>query len=358
VSDASLAPDPGRARAAERFMRLLRRVRALWQGTPPGRTATLAAAALVGVFVFLHVAADDADAQRYTAVLARLAGVKLIDARWDIAVLRSRSMPSTERVVQSRDVVRIQRALDDAFDNAHSNALRASIDELRRAYDEKSDLVTRYRQAAADASYALTAAMRADAAVGTLVRNAWRDFPQRERLVAAENLVARVLAEAQQYHHSPSAASRAALENAAVDLPRAHSLPRAVESALERLDSDVNQVLLLKPLEQMLGKRLDVLNTSARVDALAETFQRQLDDALVTRSRYRTALALYSAVLLAIAVVAMRRFYRRYTVLEALAARSAPRSDAAVEDAELVDVRPADERHPGDAANIRVMRRP
>ena len=323
------------------------------------RASAFIAGILVAGLVFLHLLADDSDSQKNAEVLAQLASVKLTDARWDVAVLRARTTGVAERVVQARDVARIQRTLEAAYANARSNALRSGIEELRKAYEEKADLVTRYQQASVDAKQALDAAMRADAAMGTLVRTAWRDFTDRDRLVAAENLVARVLAEAQQYHHSPNAASRAALEGAAVDLPRAHSLPRAIETALARLESDVHQVLLLKPLEQMLGDRLTVLNTAARIDELAETYQRQLDDALAARSRYRMALLIYSIALLVIAAVVARRLYRRYTLFKALAARSAPpQPRPQVEDAELVDTRPADEHHPGDVPNLRVINRP
>ena len=342
--------EPVKAMLVQRLKRALGRVR---RRGLDARAGAFIAGILVAGLVFLHVLADDSESQRNAEVLAQLAGVKLTDARWDVAALRARNTGVAERVVQARDVARIQRTLEAAHAYARSNALRSSVEALKKAYEEKADLVTRYQQSSADSSNALAAAMRADVAVATIIRTAWRDFPQRERLVAAENLVARVLAEAQQYHHSPSAASRAALESAAVDLPRAHSLPRPLETALARLESDVHQVLLLKPLEQMLGDRLTVLNTANRIDDLAETYQRQLTDALHAKARYRTALIVYSVLLLAIALVAGRRFYRRYRLLEALAARAAPRSSAAVEDAEVVGTRAAD-----DTPNLRVMRRP
>jgi hypothetical protein len=325
------------------------------------RGALVLAALLVALLMFLHARADDTDSQRYTGVLAELAAVKLIDARWDVAVLRSRSDPnaSTERVVQPRDATRIQRALDLASANARSNAMRTSIEALKKSYAEKSDLVTRFQQSSADSRQALDAAMRADAAVSTLVRNAWRDFPDRERLVAAENLVARVLAEAQQYHLAPGGASRSTLESVAVDLPRAHSLPRGVQGALARLDSDINQVLLLKPLEQMLGERLAVLNTGARADELAETYQRHLADALTERSRYRIALLVYSTLLLILAAFAARRAYLRFRALEA---ENAVQAEAlvdlrdqlrAAEPASVVDL---DDAPPVE--NVRFIRRP
>jgi hypothetical protein len=282
------------------------------------RSAWLIGIVLAVVLVILHAGAQDAGVRRYSEILAQLSVVKLMDARWDVAVLKSKSgigEPAATSV-QSRDATRIQRALEAALAEAKSNALRSSISELKEAYSEKADLVTRYQQASANSRNALEAAMRADGAAGNLVRNAWGDYPQRDRLVAAENLVARVLAEAQQYHHAPNAAHRGALQSAAADLPSAHSLPGPLEAALSRLDSDVNQLLLLKPLEQMLAERLVVLDTAARADALAETFQRDLADALVLRTRYLVALFVYVAALLVAGGMLLARSVRRHRELQ------------------------------------------
>lgn len=284
---------------------------------PSPRAVMLVWLLLLAILVFLHIRAQNDDVMRHSEVLAQLATLKLIDARWDVAVLQARG-PHAARAgtVQNRDASAIQRALDAAARLARSNALRAAATDLKSAYAEKADLVTRYRQASSDSRQALEAAMRADVAVSGLVRSAWRDFPQRERLVAAENLVARVLAEAQQYHHAPTATHRDLLEAAAGDLPRARALPAPVLAGLARLESDVHQLLLLKPLEQMLGERLTVLNTGARADALAETFRRSLADALDERSRYGIALLVYAALLALLAAYAGLRLYRRYRALE------------------------------------------
>ena len=325
------------------------------------RLAVVAGAIAFAVFVLLHWRVGDADTQRYTEILAQLAGARLIDARWDAAVLRSRSDPnvSAAKVVQPADANRVQRALELAQAHARSNALRTSIEELKSAYAEKADVVTRFQQASADSRQALEAAMLADAAVTNLVRSAWRDYPQRERLVAAENLVARVLTEAQQYHHAPNAASRAALQAAAVDLPRAHSLPRPVEAALTRLESDVHQVLLLKPLEQMLGDRLAALNTAERIDDLAETYQRHLSDALAQRSAYRAALWVYTILLLAGAVLVGLKLYRRDRAL-ARADRVAAQEALVARAAEVEEPAQPEEDGSPDArsATVRFMRRP
>jgi hypothetical protein len=273
---------------------------------------------LVSLLVFFHARAQDAGVRRSIDVVAQLTTMKLIDARWDVAALRARTdaIAPSDLAVQSGDLTRIQRALDAAAAQARSNVLRSSVDELKKAYAEKADLVTRFQQACNDSRLALDAAMRADAAITRLVRSAWREFPQRDRLVAAENLVSRLLTQAQQYHHAPSAAHRATLESAVAELARAHSLPRAVEAGLHRLESDIHQLLLLKPLEHMLGERLGVLDTGTRANELTETFQRELADSLARRDRYRIALMVYSTALLLLGSFLLARAYRYHRMLE------------------------------------------
>jgi len=330
--------------------------RARWRGA----AVFLVCAVLAALFVFLHVRAQDSAVQRQIQVLSQLVMVRSIDARWDAAIFRARTGPGapSEPVVQSTDLMRIQRALDLAQAHALSNALRTSAQDLRNAYGEKADLVARLQQAATDSRQALESAMRADAAVSALVRNAWRDFPQRDRLVAAENLVARVLAEAQQYHYAPTPAHRAALAGYAADLPRAHSLPRAVEAGLARLESDVHRLLLLKPLEELLAQRLAVLDTGAGVSALAETFERSLGEALTRRNHYRLALLVYTtALVLLLAYFAARGAARQ----RALAARCVKAEEALAELQAREQSREESgaNAHAGiEAGNVRLMRRP
>lgn len=302
---------------------------ALSAGRLRSALASRGAMAVIGLLlaaplILLHVMAGDAALVHHTNLIARLTAVKLTDARWDVAVLRSRTgAAASTPVVQEADVAHIQRTLDAAAATAKTAAMRAAIADLGKAYVEKADLVSRLAQASADASQALAAAMRADAAVSALVRGAWAGFPERERLVAAEGLVARVLAEVQQYHHTPSAAHRATLEAYAADLPRARALPGPVQAGLARLESDVHQVLLLKPLEQMLAERLAALDTGSRMDDVTAVFQRELADALARRDRYRVALIAYSLALMVLLAWFAARAYVRYRALRILCTKQA-----------------------------------
>ena len=272
--------------------------------------------ALVGIFVFLHAQAHYGDAARLLSVLSQLTALKRIDTRWDAGVVRARvdAGGSGETIVRGEDVTVMQHALGSALEHTSDATQRSKIDELIKAYAEKVDVVTRLQRASSDSRNALDAAMRADAAVGKLVRGEWRDFAGRDRLVAAENVVSRILAQAQQYQYAPTAAGRATLAASVGDLGRAHSLPRPIQAALHRLESDIHQLLLLKPLEQRLTARLAGLETGPLTDELIGVFQREVDESLARSDLYRSALIVYTvalALLLGLVGVRGRARYRR-----------------------------------------------
>jgi hypothetical protein len=281
----------------------------------PTRRGIVMGALLLALLAFLHLKAADPTLQRFAYVVAELAGARVVDARWDTLVAHAGSAGSTRGPLQTDDAARVQRALEAAAATAETAALRTTVADLQKAYAEKAELLARFVRAAEDSRAALAAAVRADAAVTMLVRNAWQSFPHRERLIAAENLAVRVIAEAQQYTHAPSASSRASLEAYASDLPNAHALPEPLQTGLARLESDVHQLLLLKPLEQTLKDRLAALATSQRLDRLADTYQAAFANALERSDRYRIALVIYSVGLaVAFAYLALRAVRTRASV--------------------------------------------
>jgi hypothetical protein len=275
---------------------------------------------LLALLVVLHVKTASPEVKQLSELVAHLAGVKAIDARWDsaTALARSHAPVSAGSAVLDTDPSRIQRALKAAESAAKTASLGTTLADLKKAYVEKADIVARFGKASADARAAVAAATRADASIAMLVREAWRDFPQRERLVAAENLVVRVIIEAQQYYQNPTAAHRASLESYMADLPRAQSLPKSVQAGLAQLGNDVHQLLLLKPLEHMLGERLAALDTARRIDEITNLYQRELADALAAREWWRIALSVYTAALVALLIYLGIIAIGRYRDLELL----------------------------------------
>jgi hypothetical protein len=270
------------------------------------------------LLIFLYLKTQDYGAGREIEALTALGVARSIDTRWELSALQARGEPvdPNRPVVEAEDLARIHEALDAAARVISSRAVRATTRDLRQAYADKAQLVARFMQANADARQALAAAMRADATLSSLVHSAWREFPQRERLIAIESLVARVLAEAQQYNQAPTAAHRARLQNHAADLSPSRPLPRPVQAGLARLESDVHQMLLLKPLEETLWLRLTALGTLTRLDELASALQQQHAEATLTRARYRAYFAVYVIVLIVLGAILGFRALDHYRALE------------------------------------------
>jgi hypothetical protein len=283
------------------------------------RGAAAIGVVLLMLLVFLHLKTAAPAVTRLTGLVAQLAGAKLIDARWDAGAVQARTAgPVRASAIREGDLAYVQRALDAATVEARTTALRTSLAELKKYFVEKADVLRRFERAGADSRQALEAAMRADAAIVAHIKAAWKDFGERERLIAAENLAVRVIAEAQRYHYVPTAARRVSLESYLVDLPRVKSLPRPIQTGLERLEADVHRILLLKPLEHVLAERLASLRTAERLEEAGALFQRELDEAIEARDRWRVALIAYTLGLLVLAAYLGVRAIARYRDLEVL----------------------------------------
>lgn len=343
-------------RAALRLPRALLNPQLLWSAIRKHaftrRGTAIAAVGLLLILVLLHMRTADPSVAQLSELSAQLAAASLIESRWNVAITRARSGESPSDPVQPTEESVIQRALDRATTHARTTVMRETLNELRKAYVEKADLVSRLGRASADSQQALSAALRADATITASIRSAWRDFPQRERLVAAENLTVRVISEAQQYHYTPSAAHRASLTTYAADLPRARALPENIAAGLQRLEADVHRILLLKPLEHMLAERLAALKTERRMDEVRSIFQAELSDALAGRERYRVALIAYTLALTLLAIYWGARAIARYRDLELLYAAQARELARALRPAAAPSARVTELRRP-DAARIR-----
>lgn len=283
------------------------------------RVAGIAAVLVAGLLLLrLQLGAVDSTAARLAVTTVELATVQQIDAGWEAALAAARGGRAHDADAIAGDAERLLGAIDRAAAATAETLPPHVLAELRGVYQEKAQWMQRAQRAGTDAAAALAAALRADAAVTALVRKYWPSFPQRERLLAAETLAVRVTAEAQSYHRRPSETARASLESLAADLTRTRALPDALRTGLARLESDVHQLLLLKPLEQALLDRLAASDATRRLDALQGTVRQSLNDALVRQHRYGIALGLYAASLLLVCGLLAFRWYRRQRDLEEL----------------------------------------
>ena len=279
------------------------------------------AALLATILGYLYFKTQGADVKRKNEALALLRELKEIDVRWDVDLWRMRMefvapfaiVPDTRAAL-----ARVRRDLTAAVPALGSPAMASSLPDLLNAFEQKAEMVDKFRKANAAAKLALSQVMAADAEIAGLVRGSWQDFRERERLVAAESTSLQIIAEAQRYYFAPSEERRKHVEAVITDLRQsAARLPQALRDGLLRLDGHVQQLLSAKPVEQELFEKLSFLTAGPRVDGLTAAVSRDLEATLAQQEIYRAYLVAYSGALLILLGYLATRLIASYRLIHA-----------------------------------------
>lgn len=278
---------------------------------------------LVAMLVFLYYKTQSADFKRQSEVLVHLRELKEIDARWDIEVLRARadfaaSSSGVPVLDQGNLINRIGRDLEETAAQLGSPVLQRGLPGLRAAFAEKTELMGKFREANATVRQAVQQVTGAETEIAGLIRGTWRTYPERERLVATENVVTQLLAKAREYYHSPGPAQTKDIEDILVDLRDAgRRLPAALQAGISRLDENARTLLNTRPAEVEILKKLAYLTAGPRVDSLSSTFSHEMEEALVEREFWRIYLVAYSGSLLLLIGYLATRLMHSYGLLNA-----------------------------------------
>ena len=303
ASSAAL-PSPPRSRMARSLRRVLL------------AAVTVVLAAILG---YLYLKTEGADFKRQNEVLAALRELKEFDSRWDVDILRVHTEvtpPQSLPPDQGATLARIERELTAASEALGSPVLARGLPDLGAAISQKSATLEKFRQANAAARQALAEVVASDVEIAGLVRGSWRDFRERERLVAAESAAVNLIAESQRYYFTPGDERRAVIESILADLRKAGPrVPPALRTGLESLDRRVRQLLETKPAEQELFTRLNFMTAGPRIDSVTAAFSRELEAALLEQEFYRSYLVAYSGALLILIGYLATRLIASYRLL-------------------------------------------
>jgi len=277
---------------------------------------TVVLAAILG---YLYLKTEGADFKRQNEVLALLRELKEIDSRWDVEILRVHTelaLPPAPLPDHRAAAARIQRELADAGTALGSAVLARGLPDLGAAISQKAEALDKFRAANAATRKALAQVVASDVEIAGLVRGSWRDFRERERLVAAESAAVHLIAESQRYYFTPSDERRNLIETILADLRKAGSrLPPALRAGLNRLDGHARQLLQAKPGEQALFTRLGFMTAGPRIDSVTAAFSRELEAALLEQEFYRSYLVAYSGALLILIGYLATRLLASYRLL-------------------------------------------
>ena len=297
-------------------------------GGARGALVAVAVLTLATISGILYFKSPRIDIGKHTEVLGYFRELKAIDARWDVELMRARIElvpPPSAAMDYASALARIQQGLTASAQDVKSPLLDRELPGLNKAFAEKADLVAQFRKASDAAQQALKLVMGAEAEFAGLVRASWRDFPDRERLIALENMVILLLADAQKYYFAPTAAQRKNVEALVADLrDAAPRLPAAITSGIARLDSNIQELLRAKPAEEMLFNTLALHTAGPRVDRLTHAFHNDVGQMLTRGEVYRVylmtclgALLILIGYLAALLIAGWRRIKQENLVLQA-----------------------------------------
>lgn len=281
----------------------------------------LLAAALVALLGFLYLKSQGIDYRAQGEILGYLRELKEIDGRWDVEVLRSRvegtsgkAPPAESRSARASELL---RRLQQSAGELASPVLRRGLPQLTQAFEQKNDLLNRYRAAGATVTEALGRMVAFDNEIAGLVRGAWQGFPQRERLVAIESTSALLFAHVMRYAAEPTDAQRKNVEVFAADLRKAGGgMPAALREGLARMDTTVQQILGAKPVESDLFQKIATASAGPRIDSLTDAFTNETADIQADSERYRIYLIAYAGALLILIGYLLSRLAVSYRLLE------------------------------------------
>lgn len=298
---------------------LLRRARA--DGNARLVLFVIGAIALVSLLGFIYLKSQGVDYRQQSEVLGYLRELKEIDARWDLEVLRARVEGASGKAPTVADrgtrVPDLLRRLKTAAADIDSPVLQQGLPVLVKAFEQKTELLNRYRAAGATVTQALGRMVAFDTEIAGLVRGAWQSVPQRERLVAVESTSALLFAHVMRYAADPTDTERKNVEMFAADLRKAGGgMPASLGAGLARIDETVQQILGAKPVEDELFQRIAIASTGPRIDSLTDAFSAETADTQIDSERYRIYLIAYAGALLILTGWLLSRLAVSYRLLE------------------------------------------
>lgn len=263
----------------------------------------LVAAGLIALLGFFYLKSQGVDYRLQGEILGYLRELREIDGRWDIEVLRARVEVASGKVsaADSRGarVPELLRRLQLATVEISSPTLNGGLPALVKAFDQKINLLNRYRAASTTVMQSLERMVTFDSEIAGLVRGAWPGFAQRDRLIAVESTSALLFAHVMRYATDPTAAQRKNVELFAADLSKAGAdVPPALREGLARMDTTVEQILGAKPVEDELFQKIGISSAGPRIDSLTDAFSRETADFQSESERYRIYLIAYAGALL------------------------------------------------------------
>ena len=241
---------------------------------------------------FLYDKTQAVDLQEQNEVLGLLNEVKEIDSRWDMEMQRARIDLSSQEMpfVRPDSGEKALRDITRFAGLTSSKSLRTGLPELRSAIQLKSDLIQQFLSENRNNKAALQELIQETAELNAQSRG--------KRSSSALGLALSQLNEAAPQYFLHGAAEQRAILQAAV----AQLVSMTTGSERARIEKPVQTLLEQVPVELDNYAQLERLSTGPRLINLTLSFNRELDDALQEKERYRIYLVYYASAMLVLLI--------------------------------------------------------
>jgi len=264
---------------------------------------TIATFGLIAALVFLYNKTEAVDLGKRNDIIALLRELQEIDGRWDMDLLRMRidmdpgQISALNRTTAAKNAL---RALANAAPKVSSPSLIGNLQKIVQAINEKADLVEKFKVANSNSKDALRSIMQMEEE-----SSAPADYPhiknsklalRQSQLIEAINQLA---AAASGYYWLEKDAQREELQaKAARVVGLSGDFDELTREKTAALNDAAQTLLASKPVELDLSSKISLLTSGPRLDGLMLSFNRELEDILGDKERFRVYMITYAAALL------------------------------------------------------------
>jgi two-component system, NtrC family, sensor kinase len=279
---------------------------------------------LTALLAFLVYMTQSVDFGRQVRVNAVLGDLRELDASWNESVLRSRTefLADPEMLRVSRD--RLGRAINELGEQARAlddPVLVANVAQLSTLYDQKLDLIARYREAAGLSNTALRGVLQSVTAAQARLR----DFEvgattlAGQRIDEVRRLLDRLSTKSMEFSVVSAGRLTQEIEEAEFKLVAAMEvLPATYREPLQQTVEHLRSLRSVQPAREQFFSKVYYYPTGPRTDALGQLFETSFQAAIEQRELYRVYLVFYSAALLVVLAYIGSQLLRSYRIINGI----------------------------------------
>jgi diguanylate cyclase (GGDEF)-like protein len=274
--------------------------------------------ALLLLFLFNRTTAVDLGAQN--RVMLDLRELEKLDAEWNTNILRARIGLDTGAHALDATLPRmhqLEQRLQAALAMTRGTAPRQAYVNLKLALDNKEALVGRFKGGNAMLRESLAVLPPLITEMKTELTGIEGALAPSRTVLALDGALNALLSDLLRFNLSPDPALAARIENSlGTVLVQKAAFSPAIGERIDKLLTHARVVLRYRPLENSLEAAIANTATTEATDRLSRQFDREFDEVLLQKQRYRTGLFAYSGVLLLLLIVAARRLQRAFRQLD------------------------------------------